>query len=210
MPCALRNAPVNGARTTAKKKYLDKAFTLLSLGKPRKQYLSPMAAISTSTVLPGMNQAIELSGTPACRSAKANPTKDAGISNGQTLTRTSNNPVTRIAHPGQSGHTVLGFEISSVASLGTRYDKAAITPTTSNVARESRCGWLCEMRLSAIVMTTPLASRNSIGTLAFQARAGLRGETSRHCYGIITLKTHPAGSMHYERGAAIEWIRQWG
>jgi hypothetical protein len=167
MPGALRNAPANGARTMAKNEYRAKAVTLLSLGRPSKQYLRPIAAISTSTVLPGMNQAIELSGTPACRSARANPTKDAGISNGHTLTRTNNNPVTRIAHPGQSGHTVCGFEISTAASFGTRYDNAIVTHTTRNVARTSRYGWLREMRLSAIVMTRPLASRNSVGNVAF-------------------------------------------
>src|SRR6266576_2740156 len=166
MPCALRNAPANGARTMAKNEYLAKALTLLSLGTPSKQYLRPIAAISTSTVLPGMNQAIELSGTPACRSARANPTKDAGISNGQTLTRTNNNPTTRIAHPGQSGNTVWGFEISTPARVGMRYDNAAVTHTTSNVARKSRYGWLREMRLWAIVMTMPLASRNSVRHLA--------------------------------------------
>src|ERR1700751_700813 len=101
MPCALTNAPANGPRTTAKNEYLANALTLLSLGTPSKQYLRPSAEISTSTALPGINQTIELSGTPACRSARANPTKDAGISRGQRLTRTNNNPVTRIAQPGQ-------------------------------------------------------------------------------------------------------------
>src|ERR1700751_5189277 len=117
MPCALRNAPANGARTIAKNEYLAKALTLLSLGTPSKQYLRPIAEIRTSRVFPAKNQAIELSGTPACRSATANPTKDAGISNGQTLTRTNNNPATRVAQPGQSGQTVWGFEISIPASL---------------------------------------------------------------------------------------------
>jgi hypothetical protein len=129
----------------AKNEYLTNALTLLSLGSPSKQYLRPIAEISTSTVLPGMNQAIELSGTPACRSATANPTKDAGISNGQTLTRTNNNAVTRIAHPGQSGHTVFGFETSIPTRVGTRYDDAIVTHTTSNVERESKYGWLCEL-----------------------------------------------------------------
>src|SRR4029077_2293161 len=122
MPCALKNAPANGARTMAKIEYLAKAFTLLSLGTPSKQYLRPTAEISTSTVLPGMNRAIELSGTPACRSARANPAKDAGMSNGQTVTRANNNPVTRIAQPGHSGHTVWGFETSIPTRVGTRYD----------------------------------------------------------------------------------------
>src|ERR1700756_1157615 len=109
MPCALKNAPAIGARTIAKNEYLAKAFTLLSLGTPLKQYLRPIADTSTSTVLPGMKRATELSGTPACKSARANPIKDAGMSNGQTLTRTNNNPATRIAQPGHSGHTVWGF-----------------------------------------------------------------------------------------------------
>src|SRR5437773_530308 len=140
MPWALKDAPASGARTRAKSEYLAKALTLLSLGTPSKQYLRPTAEISTSRVLPGMNRAIELSGTPACRSARANPAKDAGISNGQTLTRTNNNPVTRIAQPGQSGHTVWGFEISIPARAGTRYDNAIVTHTTSNVERESKDG----------------------------------------------------------------------
>src|SRR6266576_6728865 len=135
MPCALRNAPANGARMTAKNEYLAKALTLLSLGTPSKQYLRPIAEISTSTVLPGMNQAIELGGTPACRSARANPAKDAGISTGQTLTRTNNSPATRIAQPGQSGHTVCGFEISIPVRVGTRYDNAIVTHTRTNVER---------------------------------------------------------------------------
>src|ERR1700704_2200259 len=133
MPCALKNAPANGPRRTAKSEYLAKALTLLSLGTPLKQYLRPIAEISTSTVLPGMNRAIELSGTPACKSARANPAKDAGMSNGQTLTRTNNNPVTRIAQPGHSGHTVWGFEISVPTDFGTRYDSAAVTQTTTQV-----------------------------------------------------------------------------
>src|SRR6476660_442812 len=163
MPCALKNAAANGARTMAKNEYLAKALTLLSPGKPAKQYLRPIAAISTSTVLPGINQAIELSETPACRSATANPAKDAGISNGQTLMRTNNNPTTRIAQPGQSGHTVLGFEATIPATFGTRYDIAVITHTTSNVERKSEYGWLREIRLLALVMTMPPASQNSVG-----------------------------------------------
>src|SRR5947199_1442527 len=110
MPCALKNAPAKGARKTAKNEYLAKAFTLLSLGTPLKQYLRPTAEISTSTILPGMNRTIELTGTPACRSATANPTKDAEISIGQTLTRTNNNPLTTIPQPGQSVHTFWRFE----------------------------------------------------------------------------------------------------
>src|SRR6266480_1802176 len=151
MPCALRNAPANGARMTAKNEYLAKALTLLSLGTPSKQYLRPIAEISTSTVLPGMNQAIELSGTPACRSARANPTKDAGISNGQRVTRTNNNPVTRIAQPGQSGHTVWGFETSIPATVGTRYEDAIVAHTTSNDERKSQCGSQLKMRLVKLV-----------------------------------------------------------
>src|SRR5579862_5136759 len=106
----------------AKNEYLARAFTLLSLGTPLKLYRSPMAEISTSTVLPGMNRATKLSGTPACRSAKANPTNDAGITTNHRLTRINNNPATRIAQPGQSGHTVWGFEISIPTRVGARYD----------------------------------------------------------------------------------------
>jgi hypothetical protein len=53
----------------------------------------------------------------------------------QRWTRTSNNPATRIAQPGQSGHTVLGFEISLPIKLGTRYDDAIVRHTTINVER---------------------------------------------------------------------------
>src|ERR1700751_1969586 len=130
MPDALKNAPADGARMMAKKEYLSNALTLLSLGTPAKQYLRPMAETSTSTVLPGINRAIELRGTPACRSATENPTKHAGITTGQTLTRSNSNPVTRIAQPGQSGHTVLGFEASIPTSVGTRYDDAIVTQNT--------------------------------------------------------------------------------
>src|SRR5437763_10381102 len=151
MPCALKNAPANGARKTAKKQYLAKAFTLLSLGTPLKQYLRPSAEISTSTVLPGMNQAIELSGTPACRSATANPTKDAGITTGQALTRTNNNPATRIAQPGQSGHTVWRFETTIPATVGTRYEDAIVTQTTSNDERKPKYGSQLKMRLVKLV-----------------------------------------------------------
>src|SRR6476660_6099252 len=164
MPCALKNAPANGARTMAKNEYLAKALTLLSLGKPLKQYLRPIAEISTSTVLPGMNQAIELSGTPACRSARANPAKDAGITTGQTLTRTNNNPATRIAQPGQSGHTVWGFETSIPTRVGTRYDIAIVTHATSNVERESKYGSLLKMRLllKFVMPASPLIVKHSV------------------------------------------------
>src|SRR5579871_2649448 len=157
MPCALRNAPANGAKTTAKTEYLIRALRLLSLGRSSKQYRRPIAAISTSTVLPSTNQGIELRGTPARRSASANPTKEAPITTGQTLTRTNNNPATRIAQPGQSGHTVCGFSTSSPTIVGTRYDETAVTHTTSQVERVSKCGWLCEMQSGAIVMTRPRA-----------------------------------------------------
>src|SRR5436305_13722437 len=140
MPCALRNAPTNGPRMMAKIEYLANAFTLLSLGIPSKQYLRPTAETSTSAVLPGMNRTIELSGTPACRSAIANPAKHAGMSRGQILVRTSNNPATRIAQPGQSGQTVLGFETRNPTSRGTRYDNAVVRHTTSTVERKSRGG----------------------------------------------------------------------
>src|SRR5437588_7791348 len=163
MPCALKNAPAKGARKTAKNEYLAKAFTLLSLGTPSKQYLRPTAEISTSTILPGMNRAIELNGTPACRSATANPTKDTGITTGQTLTRTNNNPVTRIAQPGQSGHTVLGFEISVPTRVGTRYDNATVTHTTINVDAEFKYGALCEKRVRAMLMTRPLTRNRCPG-----------------------------------------------
>jgi hypothetical protein len=84
-----------------------------------------------------MNRTIEPSGTPACMSATANPAKDAGIITGQILTGTNTNPVTRIAQPGQSGHTVWGFETSIPTILGTKYDNAMVTHATSGVDRES-------------------------------------------------------------------------
>src|SRR5438874_2985112 len=140
----------------AKNEYLAKALTLLSLGTPSKQYLRPTAEISTSRVLPGMNPATELSGTPACRSATANPTKDPAITTGQTLTRTNNNPATRIAQPGQSGHTVWGFETSIPTRLGTRYDNAMVTHTTNSVERESTYGSLLEMRRLTLVTCSPV------------------------------------------------------
>src|SRR6476620_1182164 len=102
MPCALKSAPAIGPRAMAKNEYFAKLLTLLSLGTPSKQYLRPIAEIRTSRVLPGINRAIELSGTPACKSARANPAEDAAMSSGQTLIRTNNNPVTRIAQPGHS------------------------------------------------------------------------------------------------------------
>jgi hypothetical protein len=124
-----------------------------------------MAEMSTSTVLPGMNRTIELSGTPARRSATANPRKDAGITTGQTLTRTNNNPVTRTAQPGQSGHTVWGFETSIPTRVGTRYDNAIVTHTKINVEPEpyisrSKIRLLkFVMRASGIVKHTPLTNR---------------------------------------------------
>src|ERR1700741_2547292 len=115
----------------AKNEYLVSAPTLLSLGTPSKQYLRPIAEMRTSRVFPGMNHAIELKGTPACRSARANPRKDAGISNGHSLTRINSTPATRVAQPGQSGHTVWGFEISVPTIVGTRYDNTVVAHTTS-------------------------------------------------------------------------------
>src|SRR5947199_10237046 len=162
MPCALKNAPAKGARKTAKNEYLAKAFTLLSLGTPSKQYLRPTAEISTSTILPGMNRAIELNGTPACRSATANPTKDTGITTGQTLTRTNNNPVTRIAQPGQSGHTVLGFETTIPATVGTRYEDAIVTQTTSNDERKPKYGSQLKMRIVKRVTTASLTHTTDV------------------------------------------------
>src|SRR5580765_1990257 len=144
-----------------------------------------MAETSTSTVLPGTNRAIELRGTPACRSATANPTKDAGITTGQTLTGTNNNPVTRIAQPGHSGHTVLGFETSIPTSVGTRYDDAIVTHTTSNVEREPYISPLkirlrkFVMRASSIVKHSPSdesISRRSVCVIADDQQSILQGE----------------------------------
>jgi hypothetical protein len=74
------------------------------------------------------------------------------MSSGQTLTLTNNNPVTRIAQPGQSGHTVWGFETSIPTRVGTRYDNAIVVHTTSNVERESKYGSLLKMRLLKFVI----------------------------------------------------------
>ena len=40
--------------------------------------------------------------------------------------RTNINPATRIAQPGQSGHTVWGFETTILTKVGTRYDNAIV------------------------------------------------------------------------------------
>ena len=74
------------------------------------------------------------------------------MSSGQTLTLTNNNPVTRIAQPGQTGHTVWGFETSIPTRVGIRYDIAIVTHTTSNVERESEYGSLLKMRLLKFVI----------------------------------------------------------
>jgi len=69
------------------------------------------------------------------------------MSKGQTLARTNNKPVTRIAQPGQRGHTVWGFEINVPTNFGTRYDSAAVTHTTNHVEREPKYGSRSRMRL---------------------------------------------------------------
>src|SRR5258708_4280232 len=153
----------------ANNEYLAKALTLLSLGMPSKQYLRPTAEISTSTVLPGMNRTMELIGTPACRSATANPTKDVAITSGQTVTRTNNNPATRIAQPGQSGHTVFGFETSIPVRAGTRYDDAMVTHTTSQLERESIFGSPLKMRLLTFVTSAAPIVMHSRLTNRFRA-----------------------------------------
>jgi len=77
---------------------------------------------------------------------------------GQRLTRTNNKPATRIAQPGQSGHTVLGFETRAPTRVGTKYDEATVTHATSNVDRELRYGAPSEMCLPKFVMRATVAS----------------------------------------------------
>src|SRR4030095_8491588 len=105
---------------TAKSEYLASALTPLSRGTPWKQYLRPSAAVRTSIVLPRTNQAIALADTPACTSERPNATKHIAMSHGQTLIRTNNNPVTKIAQPGQIGQRVWGSVVATLASFGMR------------------------------------------------------------------------------------------
>src|SRR5215469_6153422 len=119
MPCALRNDPANGPRMTAKSEYLARALTPLSRGTPWKQYLRPTAAVKTSSVLPGTNQAIARAETPACRSERPNAAKHAAMRAGQTLIRTNNIPATKIAQPGQIGQTASEVGVANLASFGT-------------------------------------------------------------------------------------------
>src|ERR1700704_3807678 len=109
MPYAEKNAAKHGARITANNEYFAMAFTLFSRGTPRKQYLRHSALVRTWTVFAGINQGIDLIGTPASRSYRANVAKAAGIRIGQIFPRTSNKIETRMAQPGQTGHTVRGF-----------------------------------------------------------------------------------------------------
>src|SRR5690349_8650910 len=119
MPGALTNAAANGARKTAKKQYLAKELMLFRRGKPSKQYRRPIAAVRTWIVSAGMNQAIEVTGTPARKSYRTNPAKDAEMSTAQSLVRTSIRAATRIAQPGQSGQAVWKFSINAPSILGT-------------------------------------------------------------------------------------------
>jgi len=80
---------------------------------------------------------------------------------GQRLTRTNNKPATRIAQPGQSGHTVWGFETRVPTRVGTKYDDATVRHPTSNVERELRFGAPLEMRLLKFV------TRASVGSTLF-------------------------------------------
>lgn len=120
MPFAEKTAAPAGARITAKNEYFATAFTLFSRGTPSKKYLRHNALVKTSTVLAGINQAIALIGTPACRSYRTNVANAAGIRIGQTRVGTSNKIETRMAEPGQNGHTVCGFKIIAPSSFGAR------------------------------------------------------------------------------------------
>jgi hypothetical protein len=68
MPYAEKNAARHGARITAKNEYFAMALALFSRGIPWKQYLTHSALVRTWTVFAGINQAIDLIGTPASRS----------------------------------------------------------------------------------------------------------------------------------------------
>src|SRR5206468_3370296 len=120
MPFAEKNAAPTGARISAKNEYFARAFTLSSRGTPLKEYLKHSALVRTSTVLAGRNQAIDLTGTPASRSYRANVANAAGIRIGQIRPGTSNKTETRMAQPGQNGHTVCGFKIIAPSSFGAR------------------------------------------------------------------------------------------
>src|SRR5258705_13726047 len=111
MPFADKNAAPAGARITAKNEYFATAFTLFNRGTPWKQYRRQKALVRTWTVLAGTNQAIDLIGTPASRSYRTNVANAAGIRIGQIRPGTSNKTETRMAEPGQNGHTVRGFWI---------------------------------------------------------------------------------------------------
>src|SRR6516164_6863873 len=135
MPGALTNAAAQGARNTATNPYFANEFMLFRRGTWPKQYRRPIAAVRTSIVSAGMNQAIEATGTPKCRSTSTKPAKDTSMSAGQILLRTSINMATRIAQPGQSGHAVCGFRIRVAWSRGARYDRVATRHTRTIVAR---------------------------------------------------------------------------
>jgi hypothetical protein len=96
--------------------------------------------------------------------------KGCGDQRCQRLTRTNNNPVTKIAQPGQSGHTVCGLATSMPTSFGMRYD-AVVMHTTRNVNQKPEYAWLRAMRLLA-AMAMPLVSRNSVGSFTFLNKAG--------------------------------------
>ena len=97
MPFAEKNAAPTGARITAKNEYFATAFTLFSRGTSWKKYLRHNALVRTWTVLAGINQAIDLTGTPAPRSYRANVANAAGIRIGQIRPGTSNKTETRMA-----------------------------------------------------------------------------------------------------------------
>src|SRR5215469_18664539 len=85
--------------------------------------------MSTWTASAGMNQAIERSDTPACRSYRANDARATGMSIDQSLRGTSNSTGTKSAQPGQSGQIVRGCNIKDHSSFGARYDSAATRQT---------------------------------------------------------------------------------
>src|SRR5437899_9460714 len=108
MPGALRNTAANGAKITAKHRYLANASTLFSSGMSPKKYVRHSAARRTWTVSAGMNQAIERRGTPACKSYRANDARATGMSIDQILRGTSNKTGTKVRNPAKGASLVAG------------------------------------------------------------------------------------------------------
>jgi hypothetical protein len=57
-----------------------------------------------------------------------------------------------MAQPGQSGHTVWVFAISTVIRVGTRYDAAIVRHATSKIEREEKREFWSRLRILMVVM----------------------------------------------------------